>query len=300
MSSYLPGEPISGEEFRILYDDDPDPGQAGQGLLCLPLIARAIDQQNLRYWLMAPAEQIALIFLLEQLRPKIAIEIGTAYGGSLQALSRYCERVYSIDIDPNVPTRFAGKFPNVEFLIGPSDQMLPPLLKNLQREKAPLAFALVDGDHSTEGVRKDIDHLLQFRPSVPLYIIMHDSFNPECREGLRRAQWPSNPHVHVVELDFVAGIVNPSPAFRGEQWGGLALAVLLPEERSGRFEITARSELTLQTVIAAQKPSLLARSTLRMKDALEDSKSRMKRALKGRLNQSSIRTIKNIRSRIFP
>jgi len=270
MSSYLRGEPVSGQEFRILYDDDPDLGQAGQGLQSLPLIAQAIGQTSLNYLMMAPAEQVALAFLLEQLQPKIAIEIGTRFGGSLQIISRYSDRVYSIDIDPDVPARLGGKFPNVEFLIGPSDQKLPPLLDHLQRERAPLAFALVDGDHSSDGVRKDIDHLLKFRPSVPFYIVMHDSFNPGCREGLRRAQWSSNPHVHVVELDFVPGIVNPAPAYRGHLAGGLALGVLLPDERTGRFEITARSEQTLKAVMRAQAPirSLIRRGASKMKRIL--------------------------------
>jgi hypothetical protein len=239
-------------DFRILYEDDSDLEQAGQGLQSFPLISQAIGQRDGQYWMMAPAEQVALLFLLSQLRPTIAIEIGTRFGGSLQAISRYCDRVYSIDIDPHVITRLDGKFPNVEFLIGPSDQKLPPLLEELQRKRAPLSFALVDGDHSTEGVRRDINHLLQFKPTVPFYIVMHDSFNPACRAGLRLAQWGSNPHVHAVELDFVAGIVNPAPVFRGQLWGGLALAVLLPKERTGRFEITARSEQTLKTVMKAQ------------------------------------------------
>jgi hypothetical protein len=270
MSSHSSGSAVPGNELRIIYNDDPNQEQAGLGLVSLPLIAEAIGLSTLHYWMMSPAEQIALTFLLAQLRPKIAIEIGTKFGGSLQVLSQYCDRVYSIDIDPDVPTRLAGRFSNVEFLIGPSDQKLPPLLNRLQSEQAPLAFALVDGDHSPEGVRKDIDHLLQFRPNVPFYIVMHDSFNPGCREGLRRAQWSSSPYVHVVELDFVGGVVHPGPAFRGQPWGGLALAVLLPDKRTGRFEITARSELTLKTIMGAQvhKRSLLARSASRMKRVL--------------------------------
>ena len=38
------------------------------------------------YWMMSPAEQAALVFFLEHLRPKVAIEIGTRFGGSLQIL----------------------------------------------------------------------------------------------------------------------------------------------------------------------------------------------------------------------
>ena len=67
------------------------------------------------------------------------------------------------------------------------------------------------------------------------------------------------------ELDFVPGTVNPAPAFRDQLWsGGLALGVLLPQERTGRFEITARAEQTFKTVRAAQR-SLLQRTASRVK-----------------------------------
>jgi hypothetical protein len=143
------------------------------------------------------------------------------------------DRVCSIDIDPDVPKRLASTFPNVEFLTGRSDDLLPPLIDRLQCEGTELSFALVDGDYSTAGVRKDLENRLRFRPTVPLYTVMHDSSNPVCREGLRRAKWEANPSVHA-ELDFVPGSV-----FRGELWGGVALGILLPHERSGRFEIAA-------------------------------------------------------------
>jgi cephalosporin hydroxylase len=98
------------------------------------------------------------------LRPKIAIEIGTLFGGTLQAIAKYSERVYSIDIDPAVPERLDGLFPNVKYLTGRSDELLPRLIDDLQSSAAPLTFALVDGDHSAEAVRDDINHLLRFRP----------------------------------------------------------------------------------------------------------------------------------------
>ena len=164
--------------------------------------------------MMSPAEQMAMLYLLDRLRPKVAIEIGTRFGGSLQIVSQFADRVYSLDIDPEVTRRLEGVFPNVEYITGPSDRTLPPLLERLEAEDAPLSFALVNGDHTSEGVRKDIDNLLRFRPNVPLYIIMHDSFNPICRDGLRRAAWADCPYVHAVELDFVSGVVNPRPHLR--------------------------------------------------------------------------------------
>jgi hypothetical protein len=96
-------------------------------------------------------------------------------------------------------------FPNVKFIVGNSQEVLPALLENIQRNEESLSFVLVDGNHSGEGIRIDLENLLKFGPSQPLNIIMHDSFNPECRKGMLNANWPSNPYVHMLELDFVAG-----------------------------------------------------------------------------------------------
>lgn len=120
------------------------------------------------------------------------------------------------------------------------------MIDRLQDERAEVSFVLVDGDHSAEGVRRDINNVLRLKPIVPLYIIMHDSFNPECRRGLRESDWAGSPYVHAVELDFVGGTVNPSPAFAGQLWGGMALGILRPEPRQGRFEVIGRAERTYQ------------------------------------------------------
>ena len=73
-------------EVTIHYDDDSGLGRAGRGLQSFPLMNVALRVCKLEYWLMSPAEQVALVFLLEHLRPKVAIEIGARFGGSLQAL----------------------------------------------------------------------------------------------------------------------------------------------------------------------------------------------------------------------
>ncbi len=101
----------------------------------------------------------------------------------------------------------------------------------------PLQFVLIDGDHSEEGLRNDINDLLRYRPTAPLYIVMHDSFNPDCRRGIRGAKWAANPHVHLVELDYVSGRLMPKDedgSYR-QMWCGIALAVLLPEVRTGNL-----------------------------------------------------------------
>jgi hypothetical protein len=77
------------DEFKVYYKNDPDREKAGQGLAFAPLVFAILEADRLDYWMMSPSEQMGMIYLLEHLRPKVAIEIGTRFGGSLQVLSRY-------------------------------------------------------------------------------------------------------------------------------------------------------------------------------------------------------------------
>lgn len=242
------GTPL-GDEFAIYRDDDQNAEVAGQGLACAPFMREALSQPEVLYWMMSPAEQAALVYLLSHMRPSIGIEIGTRYGGSLQVLAHFCSKVYSLDSDPNTSDRVQRNFLNVEYVPGSSCFTLPGLLARLERQAADVGFVLVDGDHSYSGVKGDIESVLKIKPRSRLLVVMHDSFIPDCRKALRDSEWASNEHVRYVELDFVPGTVNPSPAFRGKLCGGLALAYLTPEKRTGPLEITARAELTFQRLL---------------------------------------------------
>jgi Methyltransferase domain len=201
-------------------------------------------------WMMEPSEQLAVIALAQALRPECTIEIGSHCGGSMQIFSRYSQRVISCDIDPTCPARLGPLFPNVEFVTGPSPETLPPLLERLQREKVAVGLMLIDGDHTSAGVQSDIHALIPYRPMTTLYVVMHDSFNPDVRSGIRTARWHEIPHVHSVELDFVPGMMHMGQRAHREMWGGLALAQLRPEPRTGPLTISARSEHFYRTVWA--------------------------------------------------
>ena len=83
---------------------------------------------------------------------------------------------------------------NVEFVTGPSAQTLPALIERLQESGEPVEFVLIDADHTAAGVRGDVESVLRYRPTKrPLYVVMHDSFNPECRRGMKEAPWETNP-----------------------------------------------------------------------------------------------------------
>lgn len=213
-------------------------------------------------WQMQPGEQAALVALLSGLRPKVAIEIGSRYGGSMQVLHRHADRVISLDIDPTCRDRLGPQFPKAEFVTDDSKAALPPLMKRLANEGAEVGFMLIDGDHSAAGVRGDICGLLGYRPACPMFVLMHDSFNPSVREGIRTSPWADNPHVHAVELDYVPGVmVLDAEAYR-EMWGGFALAVLLPEPRAVGLKVTARMDRLYRIVYRSSAHRTLDPATL--------------------------------------
>jgi glycosyltransferase involved in cell wall biosynthesis/cephalosporin hydroxylase len=202
-------------------------------------------------WQMNDSERMALIGVLARHKPSCSIEVGTYCGGSLSLISQYSKMVFSIDIDASIPTRF--KFPNVSFLTGRSTVILPYLLSELDRAGTPVEFILVDGDHSEAGVMADIACLLAYIPKKPLFALLHDSFNPECRKGILNAGWARSPYCHWVDIDFVPGrIVEHPGSFHGELWGGLAAAYFLPTPRSGEIEIKRTANGMFQFLSAAR------------------------------------------------
>jgi hypothetical protein len=186
-------------------------------------------------WQMMPWEQIALTGVLSRLRPRGAIEIGVYYGGSLSLAAPYCEKIVAIDIDPEVRNRFAPP-PNADIWIEPSSEAVPKAFAHFDALGVPVNYVLIDADHSVEGVMRDINLVLDYRPKEPMLVLMHDSGNPATRQGILSVDWARNPHVRLVDVDFVPGqIIEHSVAGgRAEIWGGLALAFLHPEEREGR------------------------------------------------------------------
>lgn len=202
-------------------------------------------------WEMSLAERLSLIGLLTIWRPDTAVEIGTHFGGSLQVLAAHCGRVYSIDMDPRVRVELAPRFPRADFRVGSSRDILPQVLAEISRQAEKLEFVLVDGDHTAAGVQADIDALLSYRPNTVLHVLLHDSFNPDCRTGMRRAAWADCPYVHKIELDFIPGTFHTTAqggAFAGSMWGGFAHAVFRPEPRIKPLVLGAAQEKLHQMV----------------------------------------------------
>lgn len=200
-------------------------------------------------WQMMPWERIALTGILSRLRPKFALEIGVYYGGSLSLTSQFAEKIVAVDIDPEVQTRF--KIPdNVDLRIGNSVTLVPKILRELSNNGSPLNFVLIDADHSAQGVKRDIELVLEYKPIEPMLVAIHDSGNPNCRAGILAADWSKSPYVHSVECDFVPGqvIEHAVKDGKGEVWGGLALAFLSPVPRSGNLVIGQAARTSVEWI----------------------------------------------------
>jgi hypothetical protein len=182
-------------------------------------------------WQMSFGERAAIEGVLAQLRPRLAIEIGTAEGGSLGRIAAHSHRVISFDlVEPEPEVRSLA---NVELRTGDSHALLPQELERLAAAGERVDFVLVDGDHSADGARRDVEDLLASEALANTVILAHDSLNQEVRRGLEAVPYAEIEKVAFLDLDFVGGYVPAEPPMLGECWGGLALIVVDESRRFG-------------------------------------------------------------------
>jgi hypothetical protein len=181
-------------------------------------------------WQMSFGERAIIEGVLAQLRPRLALEIGTAEGGSLKAIATHSERVISFDlVEPQAEAR---ALENVELRTGDSHVLLEEELHRIAERGENVDFVLVDGDHSADGAREDVEDLLASSALESTVILAHDTLNQEVRRGLEEVRYSEIDKVGFVDLDFIGGYVPSEPPLRGECWGGLGLIVV---DGSGSF-----------------------------------------------------------------
>ncbi|MDG7001400.1 MAG: class I SAM-dependent methyltransferase [Nitrososphaerota archaeon] len=206
---------------------------------------------NLTDWQMTDSERLALKGILESLRPSCSLEIGTYRGGSLSLIRQYSSHTISLDKDPGVRNGLPD-YPNVEFVTGESASKLARLLSDIYDRNLDLQFVLLDGDHSREAVRRDLNILLgSISPRSRTVLVMHDTFNPSCRRGILEADWKTSKHLAFVELDLVPGRLIESPgAGCGELWGGFGIAVFVAQPTVKCLKISESSRLAHEVLAA--------------------------------------------------
>ena len=176
----------------------------------------SIDLLRPTPWQMSYGERAALEGLLSQRKPTLAIEIGTAEGGSLERFAVHSREVHSFDLIG--PSPEARSLENVTFHTGDSHALLPQLLAEFADGGRVVDFVLVDGDHSADGVRRDVEDLLNSPSTSETLIVMHDTMNEVVRAGLEEVEFEAWPKVAYVEMDLVAGDMFREPTLLGELW----------------------------------------------------------------------------------
>lgn len=173
-------------------------------------------------WQMSFGERAAVEGVVAQLRPGLALEIGTAQGGSLDRIAANSGEVHTIDLEPPGD----GLPENVTAHAGDSREVVPELLERFAAEGRNVDFVLIDGDHSSEGACADLENLLASPAIRRTAILMHDTMFPPTRRGLEAALRPEREGLVYYDLDFVCGMVGRRPDIAGEPWGGLGLVVV--------------------------------------------------------------------------
>lgn len=181
-------------------------------------------------------DRAVLEAFLTQLQPALAVEIGTAQGGSLERIAAHSSAVHAFDLSGDL---LLERPPNVELHVGDSRVLVPEVLERIAHAGARVDFALVDGDHSSAGVRADLEALLASPAVESAVILAHDSFNPAVRAGIE-AVAAAHPKVSGFDLDLIPGRLISSGPLAGQLWGGFAL-FLVGDPAPGRLpEIQTR------------------------------------------------------------
>jgi len=196
-------------------------------------------------WQMSFGERAALEGVVAQLQPRLAVEIGTAEGGSLRRIAAHSEEVHSFDLVP--PDPGLASIENAHFHTGDSHELLPRFLAELDASGRTVDFALVDGDHTADGARRDILDLLGSAAVSSTVILAHDTMNDEVREGLESVDYASYEKVALVELDFLSGYLARAEPYRLQLWGGLGLIVV--DDASGAGVIRDRRFHSLLSLV---------------------------------------------------
>lgn len=202
----------------------PRAGQAPVVIRLVVSLSPVIELLSPSVWQMTLGERAALEGILAQLKPSLSIEIGTAEGGSLRRIAAHSGEVHSFDlVKPAAPVT---QLSNVKLHTGDSHVLLAEYLAELGRASVNVDFALVDGDHTAEGVREDLNALLSSNAVGRCVILIHDTANEIVRDGLERVRYRDYPKIAQLDLDFLAGHLSNQGPFHHQLWGGLGLIVV--------------------------------------------------------------------------
>jgi predicted O-methyltransferase YrrM len=133
-------------------------------------------------------ERLYLYATVFALAPARCLEIGVAEGWSSLLIANALRdlkhgRLFSIDPAPQLAFDPAELADVATLLIGRSPQILS---EACERAGGLFDFVLLDGDHSTDGVRRDLEGLRDVA-APGCVVLAHDAYNPAVTAGLDQA-----------------------------------------------------------------------------------------------------------------
>ncbi len=208
-------------------------------------------------WQMTAGERAAMEGILCQLKPALAVEIGTAEGGSLACIASRAGEVHSFDLV--TPAAEAASLCNVTLHTGDSHELLPAALQEFARADRNVDFVLIDGDHTSEGARRDLEDVVRSSAVGRTVILLHDTANEAVRAGLEAANIGEFEKVKAIDLDLVPGYLVKADPFHHEIWGGLGL-VLIDEspEASPRLHLVSELGYPQPEILVAHRAMIEA------------------------------------------
>lgn len=193
--------------------------------------------------LAAPAElllpeRLLIYALVRGLAPRRCLEIGTHFGGSTTILVGALDdlggdrKLVCVDPNPLVPTDVWATIAHRTTLLRGSSPLA--LDQALAEAGEPFDFVFIDGDHTREGARRDIDGVLDVA-APGAHLLLHDAHYHGVADAIADAL---DAHAGLL-ID--AGLVSshgtpPRTRPNGvvERWGGLRLLRTAPAGPAGR------------------------------------------------------------------
>jgi predicted O-methyltransferase YrrM len=172
--------------------------------------------------LMLPSERLALYSLVYGLRPQRCLEIGTNQGGSAMIITAAMDdlgqgRLVCVDPAPVIaPENWSKIAHRATLLTGFSPGILEEAKK---RADGLFNFILIDGDHSKEGVQRDIEGVLPYTAKNG-YLLCHDAHYLPVAEGIDEQLREHRDELLDCGILTVDRSPDPDPSIF---WGGLRL-----------------------------------------------------------------------------
>lgn len=177
-------------------------------------------------WMIYP-ERTLLFALVLGVRPQRVLEIGSFRGGSAKIIVAALNdigagKLVCVDPQPRLHPNNAKFIANRATVIaGPS----PDACAEAERVAGgKFQIALIDGDHSYDGVIRDIEGTL---PTMDAggYMLFHDAFHPPVKEGidLMIQKYPA-----LFDVGMLAAEKTDDPA-NNTCWGGIRVVRFMPK-----------------------------------------------------------------------